>query len=91
MSKSRTNKSQSIREYLSVNPVAKPKDVIKALAKKHIRVSPQLVSAIKGRSSGRTRTDRINMRQLLAAKSLVDQVGGIGEARKALEMIAKLQ
>ncbi len=47
--KSSVNKSQAVRDYLSAQPDAMPKDVRAALAKKGIEVSRVLVSTIKGK------------------------------------------
>jgi len=60
------------------------------LAKKRIQVSSQLVSAIRGRTVRRRSSDQVNVNQLVAAKSLVDHVGGIRQARQAIEAIEKL-
>ncbi len=45
--KARTNLSQSIRDYLQANPDATPNQIVEALAKKGVKVSPGLASNIK--------------------------------------------
>ncbi len=47
--KSKVNKSQIVRDYLSAHPDAMPKDVRAALAKENIEVSRVLVSTIKNK------------------------------------------
>lgn len=47
--KPQVNKSQSIRDYLAAHPVAKPKEVVDALAAQEIVVSPNMVSMIKAK------------------------------------------
>ncbi|MEL6105801.1 MAG: hypothetical protein AAFU85_07190 [Planctomycetota bacterium] len=44
------NKSQAIRDYMDANPSAKPRDVVKAMASKGIKVSAQFVSTVKSTS-----------------------------------------
>ena len=45
--KARTNLSQSIRDHLQANPSASPNQIVEALAKKGIKVSPGLASNVK--------------------------------------------
>ena len=49
--KSKDNKSQVVRDYLSAHPDAMPKDVRAALAEENIEVSRVLVSTIKNKLS----------------------------------------
>ncbi len=50
MAKKRSvNKSQAVRDYLSAQPDAMPKDVMAALARKGIKVSRVLVSTVKNK------------------------------------------
>ena len=50
MAKKRSvNKSQAVRDYLSAQPDAMPKDVMAALAQKGIKVSRVLVSTVKNK------------------------------------------
>ena len=45
--KARTNLSQSIRDHLQANPSATPNQIVEALAKQGIMVSPGLASNVK--------------------------------------------
>jgi hypothetical protein len=84
-----------------------PKDVIAAMAAKKIKVSSNLVSAIKGKLKGGTvrsavRRGRpvkrrggdgngsISIDALLAAKRLVDEVGGVERAKEAIDVLGRL-
>ena len=49
MAKKQVNKSQAVRDYLSAQPDAMPKDVMAALAKEGIKVSRVLVSTVKSK------------------------------------------
>ena len=92
-------KSQAIRDYLTTNKRAKPAQVIAALAEKGVSVSSQMVSHVKARSKMRRRrrkaeaggqTVGLSITNLIAAKKLVDTVGGIEKAREAINALAKL-
>lgn len=101
-SKSSVNKSLEIRSYIEANPDAKPKEVVSALAEKGVVVSAAFVSTLKsndkrkggapagkrGRKPGGGSIDGIET--LVQAKKLVDQMGGIDVARRALESLAKI-
>lgn len=94
MAKKKVNKSQKIRDmFAEMGSDARGRDVVEALKKKKIVVSPAQVSNIKqslGKKSGR-KSDRLNFDILLDAKKLVDKSGGVENAKKALETLAKLQ
>lgn len=91
-------KSAAIREYLAANPGTKTKDVVAALKLKGIRVSGPMVSTLKGKVGGgpaRRRTAAKSSRSpsiedLIAAKKLADQLGGVEKARAAIAVLAKL-
>ena len=104
------NKSQVIREYLSKNPDASPKQVVEALGAEGIEVSEGLASNVKytsrnrvggprrrGRPPGRTaRVARsggatVTAEDLLNAKQLVDNMGGIEVARRAIDTLEQLR
>jgi hypothetical protein len=96
----RGEKSQAIRDFLKANPKAKASEVVTALAQKGITVSGPMVYTLKARnrmgkrrkqarSSGQT--IGLSISSLLAAKRLVDEVGGIDQAREALDGLAKLR
>lgn len=93
------SKSQAIRDYLSANKSAKASEVVAALAEKGITVSAPAVYNLKARQSmGKKRskarkggqTITLSITHLLAAKKLVDEVGGVAEAREAIDALAKL-
>ena len=105
MARRKRNKSEAIRNYLSGDPKATPSVIIEALAKKGVKVSPALVSAVKykkvkpangrrkkrGRSVGASANgQRVDFDNLVAAKNLADKMGGVEKARQALDMLAKL-
>lgn len=103
--KKRGAKSQAIREQLSANPDAMPKDVIATLKKKGMSVSSQMVSTLKSKMSGGTKKRRrrkkrvaarqngqmISMNDLVEAKKLADRLGGLEKAQEAVAALAKLQ
>lgn len=97
------NKSQAIRDYFAKNRNAKPMEVIEALVKQGIEVSHALVGNVKyGRGKktvkAKKKTSRVGRppgadltaADLLEAKRLADQLGGISKARQALETLEKL-
>jgi hypothetical protein len=93
------SKSQAIREYLSANKKAKAGEVVEALAAKGITVSAAAVYNLKARKSmGKKRSQArasgqavtLSITHLLAAKKLVDEVGGIAEAQEAITALGKL-
>src|SRR5688572_5573455 len=95
--KSGPNKSSAIRDYKSSNPTSSPKEIAEALAKSGIGVSAQFVSTVlsnakkkggkigkRGPKPGRkAAASGSNLEQLLTAKKLVEQLGGIDNARAA--------
>jgi hypothetical protein len=109
MAKKKTaNKSQAIRDYLATNPKAAATEIVAALAKMGIKVSPGLASnvkftsqskrkkkagektVVKRRRPGKRSATELSLDDLLAAKQLANQLGGIGEARQALDTLEKL-
>ena len=94
-----------IRAYYAANPGAKPKEVSAQLKKKGISVTPAFVSTIRSTSKKRgkigrpgrpvgsvskTRNGQVSVDTLLAAKELVDQMGGISQAKTAINALEKL-
>ena len=95
----RGQKSQAIRDYLSENKRAKASEVVAALADKGVSVSTQMVYNLKARKSmGKRRRKAesngqvvgLSITNLIAAKKLVDTVGGVDQAREAINALAKL-
>jgi hypothetical protein len=107
MAKRKVNKSKAIRAYLDEHPDAGPKEVGTALKKKGITVQPALVSNVKaalrrksggttlslnGRRRGRpAKATMVNVNDLLLAREFCQRLGGIDQARHAIEALAKLQ
>lgn len=101
--KRRGKKSDAIRAYLKDHPQAGPTEVAKALSAAGIKISPMLVSNVKARMAAKKAGGRKGRRrgagsasgasydQLIAAKSLVDQVGSIEAAKQALDSLASLR
>ena len=92
-------KSQAIRDYLSANKKAKATEVVAALAEKGVTVSTNMVYNLKARKKmGRRRRKAesngqvvgLSITNLIAAKKLVDTVGGVEQAREAINALAKL-
>ncbi len=112
MAKKKTgiSKSQAIRNYLVTNPKATPNEIVAAMGKKGIKVTPGLAAnvkftsgpkrrrkkkagkkgVVKRRRPGRRSAAALSADDLLAAKQLADQLGGIGEARRALDTLERL-
>ncbi|WP_254513312.1 hypothetical protein [Anatilimnocola floriformis] len=98
------NKSSAIRDYKTANPTAAPKEIAEALAKDGLVVSAQFVSTVL--SNAKKKGGKIGKRgpkpgrkaaaagggleQLLTAKKMVEQLGGIENARSALNVLAQL-
>jgi hypothetical protein len=94
MPRKKPNKSQLIRDYKAKHPDARPVEIVKAL-KAH-KVSAPLVSGVLQRASGGKKGKRgrkttgLTLDSLLGAKKLVEQLGGIEAAKKALNVLEKL-
>lgn len=90
-------KSAAIREYLAANPGTKTKDVVAALKLNKIRVSAQMVSTLKGKVGSGASKRRVaaksgspSIEDLVEAKKLADQLGGVDKAKAAIAVLAKL-
>ncbi|MEX2187002.1 MAG: hypothetical protein WD875_09425 [Pirellulales bacterium] len=102
--KSTVNRSQAIRDYLAKSPKASPTEIKEALAKEGIEVSDSLISAVKykkkakgkrgkkrGRPAGATaKAASVSVESLVAAKKMVNQLGGIAAAEKAIGILKRL-
>jgi orotate phosphoribosyltransferase len=84
---------------MKANKKAKASEVVAGLAEKGISVSAAAVYNLKARqrmgkarSKARTsgQTVTLSITHLLAAKKLVDEVGGLSQAREAIDALAKL-
>lgn len=105
--RSGVNKSKEIRStYGLLGEGAKPKEVVSHLAARKIKVTSGLVSNVRHamlHESGAKKTkkaqagtksaanDVVAVSALLEAKRLVKQAGGVAEAKKALDTLAKLE
>jgi hypothetical protein len=101
----RGKKTQVIREYLAAHPTEGPAAVVTGLKAQGITVKPGLVSAIKyGKPRGKrprpsvrvaarrtTRNGSITVEQLLEVKKLADSIGGVEQARSALDTLDRLR
>ena len=92
-------KSQAVRDYLKANKNAKGLEVVAALAEKGIKVSLPMVYNLKARKRmGKRRRKAqaagqdvgVSLTHLLAAKKLVNEVGGVEQALSAVQAWAKL-
>lgn len=98
MPRPKKNKSQLIRDYKEKHPAAKPAEIVEGL-KAH-KVNYGLVANVlhkakhrTGKKHGRKASANghaINLESLLAAKKLVEQLGGIEHAKSALSVLEKL-
>lgn len=94
------NKSEKIREFIAANPTATPKVIIGGLKQSGLTVTNSLVNAIKYGSSSKAKktrrgrasasTSAISIEDLIGAKQIADQLGGVEKAKKALGMLERL-
>lgn len=99
-SKAKVNKSQAIRDYVVANPGSSAKDVVAALAKKKIQVTPSMVASIKwkaglskkrGTGKGTGKGGDIDVATLIEAKKLVSQAGSVDRAIESLKVLQQLE
>jgi hypothetical protein len=95
-------KSASIRNYKTDHPDAKPKEIAEALSKSGEKVTPAFVSTVlsndkrrgKKRRGGKRKAGRAagksGFENLVQAKRLADQMGGVAKAKAALDALAKI-
>src|SRR5205807_748143 len=91
-------KSQAIRDYLALHPTVTPKVIKAAMAEKGIKVGDSLISQIKYQSPrskngqlGSDGAEKVSLSHLLAAKALVSRVGGVDQARRTIDILARLE
>jgi hypothetical protein len=96
------NKSAAIRAYKDSHASAGPKEITEALGKDGVKVTPAFVSTVlsndrrkgrKGRGKGgrpRGSSSANAFADLVQAKKLADQMGGVEKARAALNALAKI-
>ena len=90
-----SSKADAIRNAWSeLGADARPRDVISVLAQRGMSVASAQVSTLRPSQSRRGRgsavANSVSLDHLLAAKNLVDRLGGIDVARTALANLAKL-
>lgn len=91
------SKSAAIREYKAKHKEAKPKEIAANLNQAGYEVTPQYVSTIlsgdQRKANGSRRGPRVvrsSFENLLAAKKLVSEVGGVEAAQEAIAQYSKL-
>ncbi len=98
------NKSKAIREYLNQHPSEGPNAVAAALKQSGVDVTPAFVSTVKSmdrkRSNGEPaqavtprrekELDEIGAAELLQAKKMAAELGGVDRARAALDVLAQI-
>ncbi len=101
--KRKVNKAEEIRTLFRERGLdTAPKDIIAALAKRRIEVSPAQVSNVKtamkegkGQSGrgrrGRPAANGMNFDALLDAKRLVDATGSADAAKRAIDVLTQLR
>lgn len=103
-SSSGVNKAQEIRDqFAALGADARPKDVIAALTAKGVKVSSAQVSNIKSKLGGKRRgkpgrkpahsssNGAVSLAALLDAKRLAQKMGGVEAAKRALDVLVRLQ
>ena len=83
----RRNKAAKIRAVLANNPDATAKEVVQKLAAQRVRVTPAQVYNVKS-TTAKPKVD--GYASLIQAKKLADALGGVEQARAALDVLAKL-
>ncbi|MDX1945901.1 MAG: hypothetical protein SFU86_10930 [Pirellulaceae bacterium] len=96
------NKSLAIRTYKEDHADAGPKEIAEALGKSGVKVTPQFVSTVlsnakkkggkgrKGKKGGKSTDGASTLANLIQAQKLAAKMGGIENARAALDTLAKL-
>ena len=76
-----------IRAVLADNPEATAKEIVQTLAAQRVRVTPAQVYNVKS-TAANPKVD--GYESLIQAKKLADALGGVAQARAALDVLAKL-
>jgi len=95
---SEINKSQAIRDYYKKHPKAKAREVVDALAKDHITVSPNLVATVKAKHNTRRKAVRhvvakggVGIAVLKAALAFIKVTGSVAAAKQALAVAQEIR
>ena len=103
MAKKRVNKTQAIKDALTQNPKASPKEISAMLSGRGLRISAIYVSNIKTKLRAKkkkqtrkkatqsTTKDQVSISGLVKAKRMADEMGGVEKAKEMLETLTKLQ
>jgi hypothetical protein len=98
------NKSQAIRDELSLNPLAKSKEVVAKLATKGIHVSENLVYLVKAKASQKKRRVKREkaaeisrslpvpvdpIKLIVSLKELARETGGIRQLKRLVDVLAE--
>jgi hypothetical protein len=70
------NKSQAIRDMLAANPKAKVKDIVDAMGKKGLKVSPNLVYFLKAK--GKAKRRKAKRQKAVAASRAAGHIDAVG-------------
>lgn len=100
----RGEKTRAVREYITANPTASPKEIVAGLAATGMKIKLGLANSVKyakrkpGRrkapsvaSVARRTSNGVTVDQLLEVKRLADSFGGIEHVRAALESLEMLR
>jgi lipopolysaccharide biosynthesis regulator YciM len=83
----RRNKAAKIRAALAENPSASAREIVELLSQQRVRVSLAQVYNVK---SAQAKPKLNGYTSLVQAKKLADAMGGVEQAREALDALAKL-
>jgi len=83
----RRNKAAKIRAILADKPDATAKEVIKTLAAQRVRVTAAQVYNVKSTTA---KPKLVGYASLIQAKKMADALGGVDQARAALNVLARL-
>ena len=104
--KSKINKSQAIRDFVTENPGIGPTEAAAKLTQSlGVKVTPNTVSTVKfqmkktgAKPAKKARGGRraaangqVGFNEMMAAKDLVNKLGGVDQAQRALAALAQLQ
>lgn len=90
-------RSQAVREFVAQNPNATVKEVVDGLAKTGMNVSEGLVNVLKYKKARKKRVIKhasshgVDIKQLIAVKKLIDELGGMEQMRFAMTALEQLQ
>lgn len=97
MAKKKVNKADAIRQALATHPDKKPMELADILKKQGVPVTPAYISMTKSKlgKSPKAKAAPVNgqvsaFEDLKKAKQLATELGGISNARAALDALAEL-